>query len=207
MAMRLPTLIALVCLAATAAAQPSEAPNFDSLLKDLMAPPESQRPRVRPFHYEVNLPAHGVGSFIGTDALETHEPVAEYSLVNLPAETVDPMITASEQAALAQTWEININTAPVVLMARLPGLDFRLAQAVANHRAANGPFERPQDIVEVFGVTEFTYTQLQSHLVCVGDSTFDGIQASAALGQAVGQSPSNDRLGQQGIFLLLRLRQ
>ena len=174
MPLRSVTTILLSTLAVCAMAQSAYPPDFSALLKDVTSTPAPPQSPANPYRYEINLPASGLTSFIGTDAVTTHEPVAEHTLLNMPMETITSQMTATEQAMLSRPWTLNINTAPIALMAQVPQLDFRLAQAIATHRTDNGPFARPQEIVEVFGVTEFTSPQLQSHLVCVGETTFDG---------------------------------
>jgi DNA uptake protein ComE-like DNA-binding protein len=175
---RLISLMTLVPLAICAAAQqPGQQVDFSSLIKDLANPNYIPRPSHRPYDYSVYLPPEAASAamgFLGTDVFTTHAPVAELTVTHIDVEPVDPTTVTAEQLALLQeSWVININTASPALMARVPHLDHRRAGAVALHRAVNGPFRRITEITEVFGVTEFTLTQLQDHLVCRGQTTFE----------------------------------
>jgi Helix-hairpin-helix motif len=177
---RLISLMLLVPLAICATAQPSQEVDFASLIKDLANPGYTPRPRQHPYDYSVYLPptaAGGAMGFLGTDAFTTHHPVAEVTTTSIPVDPIDPTtVTAEELALLSETWVININTASRALLARVPHLDQLRADAIALHRAVNGPFARTSEITEVFGITEFTLTRLQDHLVCRGQTTFDGLQ-------------------------------
>jgi competence ComEA-like helix-hairpin-helix protein len=49
---------------------------------------------------------------------------------------------------------ININTAGLDLLDTLPGIGPKLAQAIIDYRNEYGPFEKPEDIVNVPGIGE-----------------------------------------------------
>lgn len=59
---------------------------------------------------------------------------------------------------------ININTASVEELKRLPGVGQKLAERVIAHRAKHGAFKRPQDIVIVRGFSAKRYRQI-AHLI------------------------------------------
>ncbi|MBN1476068.1 helix-hairpin-helix domain-containing protein [Candidatus Sumerlaeota bacterium] len=178
---RLISLMLLMPLAiSTMAQQPGQEVDFTSLIKDLANPNYTPRPRHHPYDYSLYLPpeaATGAMGFLGTDVFTTHAPVAEVTTAHIDVEPIDPItVTDGQLALLEETWVININTASPALLARVPYLDHRRAGAIALHRAVNGPFTRITEITEVFGITEFTLTQLQDHLICQGQTTFDGLQ-------------------------------
>ena len=52
------------------------------------------------------------------------------------------------------TGKLNINTATAEEFETLPGIGERKAAAIVEHRGANGPFERVEDLVEVSGIGE-----------------------------------------------------
>lgn len=73
--------------------------------------------------------------------------------------------SANAVLPFAQTEErININTASIEELKRLPGVGQKLAERVIAHRAKHGAFKRPQDIVIVRGFSAKRYRQL-AHLI------------------------------------------
>ena len=75
---------------------------------------------------------------------------------------------------------VNINTAPWPLLAEVPHLDSQRAWAIVCHREANGPFEHPTELREVFGISEWICGQLEGHLVCEGATTFEPIKSESS---------------------------
>jgi len=61
---------------------------------------------------------------------------------------------------------VNINTAPVEELRRLPGIGPALASRIVEHRRRHGPFKRPQDIVIVRGMSAKLYRRI-AHLIRV----------------------------------------
>jgi competence ComEA-like helix-hairpin-helix protein len=61
---------------------------------------------------------------------------------------------------------ININTASVEELQRLPGVGPALASRIVEHRRRHGPFKRPQDIVIVRGMSAKLYRRI-AHLIRV----------------------------------------
>jgi hypothetical protein len=99
-----------------------------------------------------------------------HQPLAEFSVSPRESRTIEPDLTDEEGASLRRDWVVNINTAPRELLERLPHLDPIRARSIVAHRGANGPFAHPQELTEVFGVTDVIYTQLAAHLACEGET-------------------------------------
>ncbi len=76
-----------------------------------------------------------------------------------------PSISAAcHAAAHFQQERININTASVAELMRLPGIGQKLAERVIAHRTKHGAFKRPQDIIIVRGFSANRYRQL-AHLI------------------------------------------
>ena len=61
---------------------------------------------------------------------------------------------------------ININTASVEELQRLPGIGPALASRIVEHRRRHGPFKRPQDVVIVRGMSAKLYRRI-AHLIRV----------------------------------------
>ena len=74
-------------------------------------------------------------------------------------------ISANSIRPFVQTEErININTASIEELKRLPGVGQKLAERVIAHRTKHGAFKRPQDIIVVRGFSARRYRQL-AHLI------------------------------------------
>jgi competence ComEA-like helix-hairpin-helix protein len=61
---------------------------------------------------------------------------------------------------------VNINTASVDELQRLPGVGPAIASRIVEHRRKHGPFKRPQDIVIVRGMSAKLYRRI-AHLIRV----------------------------------------
>ena len=59
---------------------------------------------------------------------------------------------------------IDLNTAPVADLERLPGIGEVKAQAIADWRAEHGPFQHPQELMEVYGIGEKIYESLRDYI-------------------------------------------
>jgi len=55
---------------------------------------------------------------------------------------------------------IDINTASVKELQRLPGIGPALASRIVEHRRRHGPFKRPQDVVIVRGMSAKLYRRI-----------------------------------------------
>jgi|SRR5262245_120492 len=55
---------------------------------------------------------------------------------------------------------IDINTATVEELQRLPGVGRALASRIVEHRRRHGPFKRPQDVVIVRGMSAKLYRRI-----------------------------------------------
>src|SRR5262245_6358122 len=78
-------------------------------------------------------------------------------------------ITPSAAASISRSQNeerININTASVEELQRLPGIGPTLASRIVEHRRRHGLFKRPQDVVIVRGMSAKLYRRI-AHLIRV----------------------------------------
>lgn len=61
--------------------------------------------------------------------------------------TADTMLDAAQ---------VDLNTAGLEALCTLPGIGEKKAQAILDDRAANGPYERVEDVTRVSGITQNT---------------------------------------------------
>ena len=71
---------------------------------------------------------------------------------------------AQWDAALALARQVDVNTATVAELERLPGIGPSLARRIADDRAAHGPFHRPEELQRVKGIGPQTYDDLKSYV-------------------------------------------
>lgn len=70
-----------------------------------------------------------------------------------PAKVVKPVSEATQSASSAATGSVNINTADAgTIEATLSGIGKVKAQAIVDHRTANGPFASVDELLEVKGI-------------------------------------------------------
>ena len=72
--------------------------------------------------------------------------------------------TAQWDAALALARQVDVNTASVAELKRLPGIGPSLARRIADDRATRGPFHRPEELQRVKGIGPQTYDDLKSYV-------------------------------------------
>ena len=77
-----------------------------------------------------------------------------------------PPSAAASISCFQNEESININTAPVEELQRLPGIGPTLASRIVEHRRRHGPFKRPQDVVIVRGMSAKLYRRI-AHLIRV----------------------------------------
>jgi len=75
-----------------------------------------------------------------------------------------PEQTAHWDQTLASARQIDVNTASVAELERLPGIGPTLAERIADDRAARGPFRRPEELQRVKGIGPQTYDELKDYV-------------------------------------------
>jgi hypothetical protein len=105
-----------------------------------------------------------------------------YGVVEMPAAASGPASPESLADILARPWLVNVNTAPVELLSEVPLIGRLRAEALVNFRETIGQFGQPADVSQVFGISGELYARLAGHLVCQGETTFEGRHAQSATG-------------------------
>ena len=59
---------------------------------------------------------------------------------------------------------VNLNTATVEELQALPGIGPVLAQRIVEHRTTRGPFQRPEELIEVKGIGPRTFERLRPYV-------------------------------------------
>lgn len=92
------------------------------------------------------------------------------------AETaLSPASGISAQTAETESEKININTAAAAELEALPGIGPALAARIVDYRAAHGPFQMPEELMNVSGIGEKTYAGLAEQIT-VGTAEQEGTQ-------------------------------
>ncbi len=80
-----------------------------------------------------------------------------------PQEDTPAPITWDESGQ-ADIEKLELNQASLVQLERLPGIGFRLAQAITTYREAHGPFHKLEDLEDVAGIGPTTIAELRDFL-------------------------------------------
>lgn len=65
---------------------------------------------------------------------------------------------------------VNLNTASKEELEALPGIGAAKAQAIIDHRKANGPFKRVEDVMNVKGIKEGAFNKIKGEISVSGAS-------------------------------------
>jgi len=72
------------------------------------------------------------------------------------------LVVATRAAAAAD--KLNVNTASAAELAQVPGIDATLAVRIVARRTGQGPFKKPDDLMEIPGFTKLVFVQAIDHL-------------------------------------------
>jgi competence protein ComEA len=107
------------------------------------------------------LAAGGAADDADLDRINLASPLADGQHVYVPrqGEENPPVQPPAGQPATGS--KVNINTADTTALETLPGIGPSLAQRIVDHRQANGPFGRIEDIMEVSGIGPATFDKIK----------------------------------------------
>ena len=112
--------------------------------------------------------AGGAADDANMDGINLAAPLADNQHVIVPRCTATPLpATPVVAIALPTVGLVNINTATTTELEMLPHIGPAMAQRIIAYRAANGPFERIEDIQNVEGIGPTRYNDL-APLITVG---------------------------------------
>jgi len=79
-------------------------------------------------------------------------------------------VTCTQQAVSAEedTELIDINTADVMKLTKLPGIGLSKAQAIVDYREAHGSFESIEDLIKVKGIGAKTLNNIKQLITATG---------------------------------------
>jgi competence protein ComEA len=72
--------------------------------------------------------------------------------------------SAASEAKAASVPTVNINTATVEQLDKLPGIGPKVAARIIEHRQKNGPFKKVEELMNVKGIGEKSFLKLKSQV-------------------------------------------
>jgi competence protein ComEA len=81
------------------------------------------------------------------------------------------VVLAAVPAVAEGAGTVNVNTASVTELERLPGIGPSVAQRIVEHREKNGAFKAAEDLMLVRGVGEKTFERIKPYVATSGATT------------------------------------
>lgn len=78
--------------------------------------------------------------------------------------------TAAAQAAEDEA-KVDLNRATIEELIDLPGIGEKVAERIVHYRETNGPFQEPEELMNVRGIGEKTYLKLESRLTVTSEKS------------------------------------
>ena len=88
---------------------------------------------------------------------------------DMPAEASGPNDLTESMGPTEEpvSFPVDINTAGLRELMELPDIGEVLAQRIIDHRTEHGPFEKTEEIMEVYGISDKRYEKIKD-LICIG---------------------------------------
>lgn len=83
------------------------------------------------------------------------------------------LIDVDEATKFGNSFAVDLNAATVEELAVLPGLGPTLAREIVDYRLANGPFQRPEDLLQVPGIGPQKLEAIRGYLAPTSERFFD----------------------------------
>lgn len=100
-----------------------------------------------------------------SDSMQVYIPELPSSSEPVPLSSETTNAKAGTFVGTGTAGKVNINTATLSELRTLPGIGPALAQRIVEFRTAQGPFERPEDIMKVSGIGEKKYQDLKNSIM------------------------------------------
>ena len=104
---------------------------------------------------------------------------------------------ASDDASSSSGAKVNINQASATQIAFLPRIGAKVATRVVEYRKANGPFARPEDLMEVEGIGEKLFLTLKPYLAVSGPTTLAAKVRSGPYRKREASGPASSKPAQK----------
>ena len=102
--------------------------------------------------------------FVGTQVFAAGKESPASAISNLPGKAQEMAPGKAMGKAQGQMDKININTASVDTLAKIPGLDPKIGEAIAAYRDANGAFKSISELANIDGINPSLLAKIKPFL-------------------------------------------
>jgi competence ComEA-like helix-hairpin-helix protein len=91
--------------------------------------------------------------------------VAAASILSACSRTAEPIrISENSRHAVASADAVDINSATVADLEKIPRVGRKIAERIISHREKYGPFKRPEQLMLIQGISESSFREMR-HLI------------------------------------------